>query len=642
ITATIVPLNATNKTLVWDIEDKTIATLTPERSIVRGNHTKTIVGLKEGSTKITVTSEDGLIRAECIINVITYKITVESVALGSGEKGFAVVSTEPSGGVLSWESLDQNIAMVDVTTGEIKAFSGGTARLTASTKGVTEEFEVKVTGLEYTLNSGSYAVSGIGTYTNTHLVTLDELHGVAVTQISAQAFKSEHNITSVVIGEKITTLGMNAFNDAINLTDVYVDNNDIAWLPTTDSDLYENAFTVYVKETIPPLSEETFIKDKFPGQRDKINGYIPYQDITTGKIATGDNHSLAVSKKRNLFSWGLNWDGQLGLGTTSAREPSPNHIKSFTERIDVIASGQFHSLTLTRTGKVYTWGRNESGQIGNGSTGETESSPYHVASITEKIIAIGSGDNHNLAVTVDGKVYAWGLNRDGQIGNGSSGINEKEPLPQLIDSIAELVIAVEAGIAHSLALTRDGKVYAWGSNTNGQIGNGRSGGHVTTPWHVAPITEKIIAISAGDNHSLAVTAKGEVYIWGSNTFGQIGNGFTSSTVSTPEKLTTISDVISISGGGGHTLALTRDGKVYAWGSNSDGQIGNGSSGETQSTPYHVEKIKEKVSGIDAGLFHSIALTDDMSVYVWGLNSNGQIGNGSTSESEPFPIEIALD
>ncbi|MGL4986931.1 MAG: Ig-like domain-containing protein [Treponemataceae bacterium] len=280
ITADVVPENATYKKLNWGNPDKSIALFDKETGI--------ITGVTEGSTKITVTSEKEEFSTECTINVVPAKIMVESVALNSGEKGFAVVTTEPQGVVLSWESLDQNIATVDTNTGEIKAFSGGTARLKVSTKGVTEEFEVKVTGLEYTLNSGTYAASDIGTYTDPHLIILDELHGVPVTTIASRAFQENQTITKVTINKNIKTIGSSAFYDDTNLKDVYIDSQAIVELMDNETHLFSAAETVYVKEGITP-SSTSYIIEKFSDKGELANGYVPYKQkiiITLSKAST--------------------------------------------------------------------------------------------------------------------------------------------------------------------------------------------------------------------------------------------------------------------------------------------------------------------------------------------------------------------
>jgi len=195
------------------------------------------------------------------------------------------------------------------------------------------------------------------------------------------------------------------------------------------------------------------------------------------------------------------------------------------------------------------------------------------------------------------------------------------------------VQAVSAEFRHSMASTRDGKVFAWGSNENGELGDGTRRNRLT-PVAVQDL-EDVISISAGFRHSMALTRDGKVFSWGRNLYGQLGDG-TGEDRSTPVAVPDIEDVISISAGGNHSMALKRDGKVFAWGYNGDGRLGDGTR-RNRLTPVAVPGLEDVIS-ISAGSGNSMALTRDGKVFAWGYNGYGQLGDG-TRRNRSTPVAV---
>lgn len=243
---------------------------------------------------------------------------------------------------------------------------------------------------------------------------------------------------------------------------------------------------------------------------------------------------------------------------------------------------------------------------------------------------IKGGYYHTLALTSDGKIKAWGYNAYGQLGNGTT-TNSTTPV-QVIGITG--VTTITAGGYHSLALTSDGKVWAWGHNTYGQLGNGTTT-HSSVPVQVTGITGTVIAVAAGAYHSLALTSDGKVWSWGYNDHGQLGNGTTTSST-TPVEVTSLTGATAIAAGGLYTLALTPDGKAWAWGFNGDGELGNGDT-KNSKTPVQVIGLTG-ATAIAAGGYHSLALTPDGEVWAWGYNADGELGNGTTTNSS-VPVQI---
>lgn len=259
------------------------------------------------------------------------------------------------------------------------------------------------------------------------------------------------------------------------------------------------------------------------------------------------------------------------------------------------------------------------------------------------------GGGHSLAACSDGTVVSWGLNTEGQLGiNGTTGSFE----PVAVDVPAgRKVIAVAAGASHSLALDEDGMVLAWGRNTNGQLGNN------TTTQSNAPLavstsgelaSRTVVAIAAGTSHSLALCSDGTMVSWGLNTYGQLGNNSTVQSnvpvlVSTASGALAGKTVVAIAAGADHSLALCSDGSVAAWGRNTNGQLGNNSTTQSNipaavTTGFGALQGKAVVM-IAAGGSHSLALCTDGTVAAWGLNSAGQLGNGNNTQSNT-PVVVS--
>jgi alpha-tubulin suppressor-like RCC1 family protein len=325
--------------------------------------------------------------------------------------------------------------------------------------------------------------------------------------------------------------------------------------------------------------------------------------------------------------WGGNQFAQLGNGTiTSSTTAVPLTV---VNNVVAIAGSQYHSLALKSDGTVWAWGLNNLGQLGNGTiSGATTATPLQVTGLTGAS-AIAIGYYHSLALKSDGTVWTWGYNNHGQLGNGTTA---NSTVPMQVVSLSG-VVAIASGQYHSLALKSDGTVWAWGWGQYGQLGNGTVI-DALTPVPVSGLTG-VTAIAAGAFHSLALKTDGTVWGWGNNISYQLGNN-TGTNSATPVQAG-LSNVTAISGGALHSLALRNDGTVWAWGSNQYGEVGNGTPGPLGRTPAPVIGLSG-ISAIAAGGQHSLALKNDATVWAWGLNNFGQLGNGATlNANAPVPV-----
>ena len=360
----------------------------------------------------------------------------------------------------------------------------------------------------------------------------------------------------------------------------------------------------------------------------------------------------ARAQAQLAYAWGDNSYGQLGNNsTTNSSVPVAVTATGALNGLSVtaVAAGGNHSLALANNSQVYAWGYNFYGQLGNNSM-TNSSVPVAVTATGAlnglSVTAIAAGGVHSLALA-NGHVYAWGYGGDGELGNNST-TNSNVPVAVTATGVLNglSVTAVAAGGNHSLALANNGQVYAWGYNFYGQLGN-NSTTNSSVPVAVTATGAlnglSVTAITGGYVHSLAL-ANGQVYAWGYNAYGQLGNNSTTNS-SVPVAVTATGalnglSVTAIAAGGYHSLALA-NGHVYAWGDNANGELGNNST-TNSSVPVAISSSvlnSLTVTQIAAGLVSSYALTSDGRLFAWGDNYYGELGIGSSSTSFTTPQEV---
>ncbi|MFF2931068.1 RCC1 domain-containing protein [Streptomyces mirabilis] len=322
------------------------------------------------------------------------------------------------------------------------------------------------------------------------------------------------------------------------------------------------------------------------------------------------------------WAWGDNAYGQVGDGTENIRL-APVRPQGLAGVIG-IAGGGWHSLALKYDGSVWAWGRNNAGQLGDG-TPHYSDTRVMVGGVNG-VIGISAGLEHSLALKRDGSVWAWGQNRDGQLGDGTRTARNAPVIAQDVGRVK----SIAAGAGHSLALKYDGSVWAWGDNFAGQLGDGTTTRRLTGVL-VGGVAD-VIGIAAGVSYSLALKWDGTVWAWGNNSFGELGIGSTDPLPShfQPVPVAIEGAVAAIAAGMNHSLALMRDGTMWAWGLNSAGQLGDGTTTDRH-VPVKVQGVTGVVAIAAAGTGHSLALKSDGTVWAWGSNNWGQLGDGTQTD-----------
>ncbi|GAA3448198.1 PASTA domain-containing protein [Dactylosporangium matsuzakiense] len=343
-----------------------------------------------------------------------------------------------------------------------------------------------------------------------------------------------------------------------------------------------------------------------------------------------------------VIAWGNNERGQSGDAT--AGESGVKVLTVNDDRFRQVSAGGQFSLALHLNGTVWAWGDNTVGENGQGNLDASTHPvmrqiplllPPSDPAPQGRIVQISAGYKHALALREDNTVFGWGFGANGRIGDGNA-TSRFAPVP-VLNLGAQLVAQISAGGSFSLALDKLGRVWAWGDNSKGQLG-GLSNIELREPVRTGFTGVK--QVSAGFNHALALTADGGVWSWGDNTNGQLGDNSTAMR-GTPQKVQGLSGTFTaVSAGASHSLALRSDGTVWAWGSNTQGELGDGSTTERH-LPVLVQGLPAGMTAIDAGTGASGATDATQALWSWGAAHNAARSTGNVTISGAFARQFSI-
>ena len=376
----------------------------------------------------------------------------------------------------------------------------------------------------------------------------------------------------------------------------------------------------------------TSIEIKQEGLDNKL--IIPVEVLDADQIAkpdveTNGSHTIILKANGTVWSYGTNTYGELGNGTNEESD-SPVQVEFGTgTQIVEISAGTEHNIALDTNGTVWTWGRNNYGQLGV--TGLTSSNVPVQVTIPETVVKVVAGNNFSFVIGESGKVYAFGYNVNGELGVGTYK-NVTKPTEVLG---VENAIDIAGAENHSVLVTNKGEIYTTGNNTYGQLGTEETRTNKFTK--VAGISN-IIEVETGDNHNVALSIGGDVYVWGSNIYGQLGlNDRTNRNV--PTKVEDIRNIEDISAGRANTMLLENTGVIYSTGANTEGEIGDGTV-ETKEKYVEVTRIPDAIE-VTTGNTYSVAIRKDGTVWGWGDYNHGVANKESKTNSE-IPVIIGND
>jgi alpha-tubulin suppressor-like RCC1 family protein len=346
------------------------------------------------------------------------------------------------------------------------------------------------------------------------------------------------------------------------------------------------------------------------------------------QVALGGGHSCVRTKSGNVYCWGRNGSGQLGVQTTEGQSEFPLKVKLDGDAT-LLAAGTYHTCAVVEE-RLFCWGKNDDGQIGNGNTNDALA-PAEVTGIDQPIEALALGEAHSCAIAGGGRLFCWGASGLGQAGMFGGQV--------LVPTFVEAnVSGVAAGSFHTCFIGAGGLVRCMGANTDGECGQPGPVSQVLPPLVPAGLEGAIATrIASGPGRHTCAEVEGELACWGDNSTGQLGIGF----ITDNEGATLLQGVPGgqlrgFAPGTTHTCALWDD-DVYCWGDNFSGQLGIAGSERVNPTATGLSGIV----AVGSGSVHSCAYKSPTEIWCWGTNAFGQLGNGETSSMTSLPVQVEL-
>lgn len=405
------------------------------------------------------------------------------------------------------------------------------------------------------------------------------------------------------------------------------------------STLYENGVALESKylQSVPSeyVIQEEIIDAKY-AELGTVNTFTKAQTIelleNSTAISSGDAHTAILLNDGTIRTFGRNDYGQLGNGITGGIQTTPVKVLGISNAI-AVACGHNNTVVLLRDGTVKTFGRNDYGQLGDGSTYTSSNTPVQVVGLSNAV-AVACGQNHIAVVLSDGTLHTFGVNAFGQLGNGTTDATI-DSIPHQVNGITNAV-DVDCGTSHTVVVLRDGTVRSFGRNSRGQLGIGTFENSLIPVQVVGVSTAH--KVSCGSTHTALLLKDGTVRTFGNNNAGQLGHGLDETKrASIVEVVNLDIPVVDVACGGGHTAFLLNDGTVKTVGSNNYGQLGVGTTLEHM-TPIMVPDISDAIA-ISCGSSFTAISTRNGTVKTVGTNTSGQLGNGSFDFMETVPVSV---
>ncbi|MCL2438511.1 MAG: hypothetical protein FWC99_05440 [Coriobacteriia bacterium] len=371
-------------------------------------------------------------------------------------------------------------------------------------------------------------------------------------------------------------------------------------------------------------------------------GVLPaFQQIPFLQTHQAQASPTITTTGREIMAWGTNTMGQLGLGVTGGNRLTPEQVGNRTDWVQLAVSSS-HTVALSEDGELWSWGSNQNGQLGLGDlTSRNEPTRIGTDNNWVRVSAYGA---HNLALRDDGSLWAWGANGAGQIGNNTTSAPLDGVRSPVRVGTANNWTDVAAGNTFSFAVNDQGQLWGWGSNTAGRLGGNLPLTQYLTPQRIGTGTHWE-SVSAGNVHTVMITDAGHLYAWGSNPSGQLGNGDfgTGADRAVPTRIGTADDWVQASAGNAQTFAINEAGQLWGTGGNTNGELGLGVTDVRRTTLQRVpgDHVWRYVAH---GRTQAAAITESNQLWMWGGNLHGQLGQGdvgnATNRNVPTRVGLA--
>jgi len=429
------------------------------------------------------------------------------------------------------------------------------------------------------------------------------------------------------------------YSTLVNSFDEYNIIHEISFVETTDAGIYEVSIHYIANGVERVFTTAPFILE-VDGGLDVFAGLMPLNfasPFAMRYVAAGLQTGMAIRNDGTLWGWGRNSGQMLGIGGgPNVSQNRPVQIGTATNWTSVSVSNG-HAVALRSDGSMWSWGNNSRGLLGDGSF-FAALAPRQISAVGSTWRQVSAGGEHTLAIRSDGTLWSWGSNESGQLGIGSAGgWNDYRDRPVQVGTASDW-IDIATGARHSLGLRSNGTLWAWGENGGGQLGDG-----TTTNRHL-PVQVGSVAtwasISACAGMSFGIRSNGSLWGWGFNTNGQLGDGTTTNR-NAPVQLNIphATGWASVSAGNGYAMAMRTDGSIWGWGQNSRGRIGDGTT-TNRNRPTQINPATTGWVQVSAGNM-TLAIRDDGTIWSWGGNGSGELGNGTTVDANSPTMMPAL-
>jgi alpha-tubulin suppressor-like RCC1 family protein len=360
--------------------------------------------------------------------------------------------------------------------------------------------------------------------------------------------------------------------------------------------------------------------------------------ICIEKVALGSAHSCAVRADGWLFCWGRNRDGQIGNGTTE-NQYEPVAVAALGNQVTDVELGENHTCAVTADQALWCWGQNIYGQLGTRyEPGQVSHAlPLRVDALGTDVAQVALGAYHTCAIELDGSAWCWGRGESGELGDGST---SSRSTPGAVSGLDGSVAEIGLGAFHGCARKTDGSLACWGDNSYAQIADGSREARLE-PVPISSLGSVAAELAVGAMHTCVRTIDGSLFCWGENDQGQLGDGTTTtplepvriSTLGTSVAGVAVAPVLDV-----HICVHTLGNQVWCWGNNDFGQLGDGTMID-RATPTALGDALPPAARLALGGYTTCQLSVDGSVHCWGINGDGQLGDG-TSQSHDVPTSIA--